>query len=153
MNPRSVPGPLARGIAICRIPSGRPCSTRRRPSRAARRREAALDRFYAGEMAFDDPEAKLKWLRHAAGNGDARALNTLGFMYERGEGVAYDPQRAADLYIRALETGDLPARDLRGQVDGKRVPWDRETALEFQRSCGSGGSTRRARCAGGAGHA
>lgn len=94
--------------------------------------EAALDRLYAGEMAFDDPEAKLEWVRHAAGNGDARALNTLGFMHERGEAVAYDPARAADLYIRALETGDLRPEDLRGQVDGNRVPWDRQTALEFQ---------------------
>ena len=95
--------------------------------------EAALAALLeGGAEAFEDPQARIEWLRHAAGQGEARALNTLGFLHERGEGVAYDPGRAAELYVAALETGDLPAEELRGQVDGRWVRWDRETALAFQ---------------------
>ena len=95
--------------------------------------EAALDALLeGGAETFDDPQARIDWLRHAADQGEARALNTLGFLHERGEGVAYDPERAAELYVAALETGELPANDLRGQVDGRWVRWDRETALAFQ---------------------
>ena len=64
--------------------------------------------------------------------GKGQAINTLAFMHERGDGVAYDPVRAAQLYIQALETGDISANDLRGLVDGRATRWDRETALEFQ---------------------
>jgi len=95
--------------------------------------EAALaELLEGGDEAFDDPQVRVKWLRHAAEQGEARALNALGFLHERGEGVAYDPERAAALYVAALETGDLPAAELRGQVDGRWVRWDRETALAFQ---------------------
>jgi len=31
-----------------------------------------------------------------------------------------------------LETGDLPVEDMRGQIGGRWVRWDRETALAFQ---------------------
>lgn len=93
---------------------------------------AALEKFYDGGATFDDPEVQLKWLRHGAENGNAQAMNTLGFMYERGEGVDYDPVRAAELYIEALKTGDLPVAQLRGTVNGYQVRWDRETAINFQ---------------------
>jgi len=93
---------------------------------------AALEKFYDGGAAFDDPEVKMKWLRHGAANGNAQAMNALGFMHERGEGVPYDPARAAELYIEALKTGDLPVAQLRGTVNGYQARWDRETALNFQ---------------------
>jgi len=92
----------------------------------------ALERFFDAADQFDDPATRVKWLRHAARAGNAEALNALGFMYERGEGVAYDPVRAARLYVKALETGDLPVRELRGKVNGYVPRWDRDTALEFQ---------------------
>lgn len=93
---------------------------------------AALKRFYDGSGAFDDPEVKMKWLMHGAKNGNAQAMNALGFMHERGEGVDYDPVRAAELYVEALKTGDLPVEKLRGTVNGYPARWDRETALNFQ---------------------
>jgi TPR repeat protein len=95
---------------------------------------AALTSLIGGgaDDAFDDPATRVAWLRHAAAQGDARAINALGFLHERGEGVTYDPERAAELYVEALETGDLPADELRGQIDGRWVRWDRDTALAFQ---------------------
>lgn len=95
--------------------------------------EAALTKLIEGGAdAFDDPATRVAWLRHAAAQGDARAINALGFLHERGEGVDYDPERAAELYVEALETGDLPVEELRGQIGGRWVRWDRDTALAFQ---------------------
>ena len=111
---------------------GRRALPRRRRSGQRRGRGGAGGAAGGGAEAFGDPQARIEWLRHAAEQGEARALNTLGFLHERGEGVAYDPRRAAELYVAALETGDLPAADLRGQIDGRWVRWDRETALAFQ---------------------
>jgi len=95
--------------------------------------EAALTKLIEGGAdAFDDPGTRVAWLRHAAAQGDARAINALGFLHERGEGVEYDPERAAALYVEALETGNLPVEELRGQIGGRWVRWDRDTALAFQ---------------------
>ena len=54
-------------------------------------------------------------------------------MHERGDGLAYNPQKAAQYYIAAIETGGLDVTKLRGRVNGYTPYWDRQTALEFQR--------------------
>ena len=90
-----------------------------------------LDKFADGEGLFDDPAVRLKLINRGVEKGEASAINTLGFMHERGDGVEYDPQRAAQLYIQALEAG-LPIQEMRGLVNGRFARWDRETALEFQ---------------------
>ncbi len=92
---------------------------------------AALDGFISGEMLSASPEIRLKWLRYSASQGDPEALNQLGLMHELGDGVEYDPARAASLYISALEAG-LPVQRLRVGPNGRAPRWDRETALEFQ---------------------
>ena len=53
-------------------------------------------------------------------------------MFERGEGVDYNPSKAAQLYIAALETGNLDIAKIRGTIEGYTPAWDRDTALEFQ---------------------
>ncbi|WP_397542651.1 tetratricopeptide repeat protein [Roseovarius salis] len=131
MNPRSVPGGLARRLDLP-DPVGAAELYKKAADQGSADASAALARFYEDGAEFEDPETKLKWIRHAAEEGDARAINALGFMYERGDGVEYDPMRAAELYIEALETGELPVAELRGGSDGNRVPWDVQTALEFQ---------------------
>ncbi|MEQ9257652.1 MAG: tetratricopeptide repeat protein [Roseovarius sp.] len=93
---------------------------------------AKLNDFYEGTGAFDDPAVRLKWIMQAADRGEAEAINQLGFLHETGDGVNYDPAKAAQLYVEALETGDLPVTSLRGKINGYTPPWDRETALEFQ---------------------
>jgi TPR repeat protein len=94
---------------------------------------AKVKDMYDGVGAFADPQVKFKLIQSAADRGEAQAINSLGFLYETGQGVDYDPIEAATLYIRALETGDLPVDQLRGRINGRTPPWDRETALEFQR--------------------
>jgi TPR repeat protein len=93
---------------------------------------AELDKIAEGGGLFNDPAVRLKLVMRGVERGEAAAINTLAFMHERGDGVEYDPQRAAQLYVEALETGDLPVDQIRGLIDGRFVRWDRETALEFQ---------------------
>lgn len=131
MNPQSVPGSLARTLDLP-DPVKAAEFYRMAAEQGSEDARAALAKFHEGDGVFDDPEVRMKWLRHAAQEGDAQAINALGFAHERGEGVAYDPVRAAALYIEALETGDLQPEDLRGKINGRWVYWDRQTALEFQ---------------------
>ena len=131
MTPRSVPGALARKLDLP-DPVRAAELYRMAADQGSADAKAALAKFHDGDGVFDDPATRVKWLRHAAEQGDARAINALGFAHERGEGVDYDPARAAALYIEALETGDLRPEDLRGKIAGRWVRWDRETALEFQ---------------------
>lgn len=77
-----------------------------------------------------DPLRRAQLVTRAAEAGDPGALAALGVLHETGQGVAYDPQRAADLYVRAMESGKVAFEDLR---QGARFWWDRQTALEFQK--------------------
>lgn len=95
--------------------------------------DGKLVSLYEGKGSFSDPAIKLKLLEHAANNGDGKALNMLGYMHERGDGIEYDPLKAASLYIRALETGQLDVNNLRKSQNGYPTRWDRQTALEFQK--------------------
>ena len=92
---------------------------------------AELDKAADGEGLFNDPAVRLKLINRGVEQGEPSAINTLGFMHERGDGVDYYPQLAAQLYIQALEAG-LPVQELRGLENGRFVRWDNETALEFQ---------------------
>jgi len=131
MNPRAVPGSLARKLDLPDPIRAADLYQKAADQGSADAREA-LAKFYEGGGRFENPETKVRWLRHAVKAGNAQAMNALGFMHERGEGVAHDPVRAAELYIEALETGDLAVGELRGRVNGRVPRWDRETALEFQ---------------------
>lgn len=79
-----------------------------------------------------DPALQLRWTQAAADAGLPEAIGALGFLFERGRGVEADPDRAAALYVQALETGEVDLSDLRGQVGGAVPPWDRATAMAFQ---------------------
>lgn len=131
LKPRAVPPSMARDL---NLPD--PIMAARYFKMAADQgsSEAALRlaQLYEGSGEFSDPDIKLKLLQHAAKDGDATALNALGFMYERAEGASYDPLEAARHYILALEAG-LDVNRLRGRENGYVPRWDRETALEFQR--------------------
>ena len=79
-----------------------------------------------------DADLQLRWTQTAADAGLPEALGALGFLFERGRGVEADPDRAAELYVQALETGEVDLDDLRGEVGGSVPPWDRATAMAFQ---------------------
>jgi len=132
MRPKGLPGRLAEKHGLP-DPVKAADLYRKAADQGSAEAEAALTKLIEGSAdAFDDPATRMAWLRHAAAQGDARAMNALGFLHERGEGVDYAPERAAELYVKALETGDLPVEDMRGQIGGRWVRWDRETALAFQ---------------------
>jgi hypothetical protein len=50
----------------------------------------------------------------------------------RASGSSGTPQRAAEEYVRAPETGGVDPEAMRGTVNGFVPPWDTETALAFQ---------------------
>ncbi len=79
-----------------------------------------------------DPDAQYRWTQAAVEAGLDEAVGALGFLYERGRGVEADPERAAELYVEALESGEVDIDDLRGEVGGYVPPWDRQTAIAFQ---------------------
>ncbi len=79
-----------------------------------------------------DLAAHAVWVEKAAETGMPMALNALGFLYEKGRGVEADPERAAALYVQALESGQVKFNDLRGRIDGRVTPWERPTAIAFQ---------------------
>jgi TPR repeat protein len=80
-----------------------------------------------------NPFRQFRWVSFLADKGDASAMAQRAFLIERGIGTEYDPERAAAEYVRALETGEIDPGSMRGVVDGAVPPWDRETALAFQR--------------------
>ncbi|MDG4650560.1 tetratricopeptide repeat protein [Roseibacterium sp. SDUM158017] len=77
--------------------------------------------------------ARYRWVDFLATRGDARALALKAFLIEQGIGTARDPQRAAETYVRALETGEVDPTAMRGTLNGAVPRWDPETALAFQR--------------------
>jgi len=76
-----------------------------------------------------DPESRARLIGMAAEAGDPAAVAALGVLHETGQGVAYDPARAADLYVAAMESGKVAFEELRR---GAAYWWDRQTALAFQ---------------------
>lgn len=86
-----------------------------------------------GKGVAADPQRHAEWINRAAGTGMPQAQGALGLLYEQGRGVERDPARAAQLYVKALESGDLSLAKLRS-IGGAGAPrWDRETAVEFQK--------------------
>lgn len=72
------------------------------------------------------------WITQAAETQMPAALNALGFLYEKGRGVEANPERAAELYVQVMESGQVKFSDLRGRINGRATPWDRATAMAFQ---------------------
>ncbi|WP_245853247.1 tetratricopeptide repeat protein [Maliponia aquimaris] len=93
----------------------------------------ALKQLYSEDGPVTDPAQRAALIRRSAEGGDGTAINALGFLYERGLGVDYDPVLAASYYVLALETGAVSVNEIRGRIDGRAVDWDRDTAVEFQR--------------------
>jgi hypothetical protein len=73
------------------------------------------------------------WVEELAATGDPSGIAARGFLYEQGIGRAADPERAAADYIAALESGEVDITDMRGTINGQTPPWERETAMAFQR--------------------
>jgi TPR repeat protein len=96
-------------------------------------RELAALYAEGAEGVAPNPFARFRWVDHLAAQGDAASIALRGFLVERGLGTPRDPERAAQDYVRALETGAVAPETMRGTVNGFVPPWDPETALAFQR--------------------
>jgi len=72
-----------------------------------------LGRIFGGhEERAENVRAAVKWLRLAAGGGDAQSQCDLGVRYHEGLGVRRDLRRAAVLYRAAAAQGDTWAQHL-----------------------------------------
>ena len=80
-----------------------------------------------------NPTLRFYWVNRIAETGDPAAIALRAFLVEQGIGTVPDPVRAAAGYVRALETGAVDPEEMRGTLNGRVPPWERETALEFQR--------------------
>ena len=84
--------------------------------------------FQAGVDAYDrgDYATALKEWRPLADQGNASAQNSLGQMYEKGQGVAQDYQVAVWWYQKAVEQGHASAQNNLGHMyaAGQGVPKD-----------------------------
>ncbi|MGA2871784.1 MAG: tetratricopeptide repeat protein, partial [Verrucomicrobiota bacterium] len=100
--------------------------------------QAALGELYLtpsvehGASYLNFPES-LHWLRAAATDGSARAMNDLGVAYQSGLGVKLDLKEAAKWFRLAAERGDAQAQANLGQLyfDGSGVPLDLAQAYKW----------------------
>ena len=52
----------------------------------------------------------MEWYLKAANQGNISAMNNLGYMYEKGDGVDQNWQKAAEMFLKAAEKGDAQAQ-------------------------------------------
>ena len=77
----------------------------------------------------------MKYARIAAERGNAVAMNDIGLMYERGQGVAKDMTEAAKWYRKSAEAGSAWGQHNLGYSyrEGEGVPQDYAEALKWYR--------------------
>lgn len=82
----------------------------------------------------DDAKA-IEWFLKAAEQGNAKALYNLGGMYESGNGVEKNQERADELIFKAAEKGDAEAQNRVGvrYSSGRGLPKDPRKAVEWYR--------------------
>ncbi len=98
----------------------------------------------------DDPAEQARLTRIASSTGLPEGIAAMAVLYETGRGVDYNPQIAAGLYVKALETGEVSFDALRRGAPGG---WDFDTAIAFQKILQDARALqRRARRRGRAGH-
>ena len=89
-----------------------------------------FERGVAADRRADYAAARAAWLA-AADQGDARAQNNLGLMYQTGRGVPQDYGAAAQWFQRAAERGHVGAQSSLGNfyAAGRGVAQDDVLAL------------------------
>jgi TPR repeat protein len=97
--------------------------------------QMTLGWMYANGYGVDrDEERARTWYLRAAEQGDVKAQYTLGTMYRFGQmGVDKDGEQAVHWYLKAADQGLAAAQFALGRMlmDGKLVPKDEETALQW----------------------
>ena len=107
-----------------------------------------LDRFfgYAAYKMGNYADARAIWLPLAEA-GDPRAQEYVGMLYEHGQGVAADPERALFWYRTAAESGDVTAQYNLGValVDGRLPGGDAEEGRSWLAAAAARGDQDAAR--------
>jgi uncharacterized protein len=96
--------------------------------------DMAVSAGLAAYVRADYPEA-VRWFRLAAGQGNAFAQYSLGFMYDNGEGVPENDAEAVRWYRLAADQGDADAQLNLGVMydDGEGVPENNAEAVRWYR--------------------
>jgi len=100
--------------------------------------------YYFGGPGFEkDYDQAAFWLKKAASRNQMWAQNTLGAMYETGQGVAVDRVKACELFRKAAEQGDARAQANIGRMymTGSGIERDLVQAYRWLRLGTSKGDT------------
>lgn len=89
-------------------------------------------------------EKVAKLSQKACDGGDARGCSFLGFLYERGQGVRQDYQKASELFQKACDGGYALGCSNLGYLyeRGQGVKTDYQKASEFYQKACNGGNAR-----------
>jgi TPR repeat protein len=86
----------------------------------------------------------VRWLRRGADAGDARAMSSLGFMYQIGHGVQRSDEEAVRWYRKGAEAGYARGQANLGlmYLNGYGIPRDEAQAVRWLRAAADGGDKR-----------
>ena len=105
---------------------------------------APADALSNGKAAFDrgDYAAAMRWNRAAADQGNPTAQTLIGYLYEKGLGVARDDAEALAWYRKAAQQGHAPAQRNIGILyeQGAGVAQDHAEALRWYRMAAEQGN-------------
>jgi len=104
--------------------------------------EAAASAVSAVAVKELTPEEKFVETKRKAETGDADAQNTLGVMYQSGEGVPKDAVKAVEWYQKAASQGNARAQVNLGSMynSGEGVPKDAVKAVEWYQKAAAQGN-------------
>ena len=84
-------------------------------------------------VSQSDKDAAL-WYEKAADLKNPAAMYDLAGLYETGQGVARDVNKARELYQASAALGNIEARRRLSELGGRIVPWRTETLFSNQTS-------------------
>ena len=90
-----------------------------------------------GMVAYNrgDYVPAIKLIRPLAQAGNARALNVMGVMYRKGEGVARSSAKAFMWFSLAAKRGDRPAKASLQEMSKEMTPAEMTQAKEMMAAC------------------
>ncbi len=102
---------------------------------------SAMSALYVANPWMKGADTLIRELEKRVEDGDTRAMNELGSLYENGKGVNRDPDRAFDLYLQAAKQGEAIAQTNVGVCyeNGTGVPKDIKEAIRWYEMAASQG--------------
>jgi deoxycytidylate deaminase len=102
------------------------------------------EKYFKGDVADEDFEKAIKLLKPLATQGNAKAQNALGTMYEKGQGVVKNLDAALKWYRKAAVQGVAEAQTNLGEMyeSGRGIDQDREKARSLYMKAAEQGYAR-----------